>query len=177
MTEITIPAVSADPAVMRETETLRRVQTELNQARVKLGNLANGHPPRTQFDKAVDAALGLALPDAGNDADKADLVERVRVLTAAEDKQRKAVRDAESVASTKIAKLVRPQYEALLKKEGVKAVDGVRAFIVKERAFRQSLIDADVNFSAVFRPMGLPTISDENDCDFWRKELHEYYGQ
>src|SRR4051794_19185144 len=171
-----IPSVSSDPDVARERATLARVQAELNGLRERHEALSKGGPPpRSSFDRAVDAALGLDAPDSVPAADQDKAAERVRVLHAALERQRKVVAEVESRASKRIAEQLKPDYVGILKR-GAKALSALRQFVIEEREFRRAMIDNDVKFASVIRPMALNAIADETDIDNYARELREHYN-
>lgn len=91
---------------------------------------------------------------------------------------RQAERDlaqAESEASRSIAEQKRPEYEKVVRR-GAKIMSTLADWIRDERAFREALRDADVQFTSAIRPMALPRKFDETDCQAWLVEAAQYYG-
>src|SRR5262245_55692527 len=175
MSKTEIPSVSADADVMRERATLERVKGELSKARVLYEDATQAAmAARNDFDSKINAILnGRDAPGGVSAVERQELADRVRILAAAVEKQRRNVTDAERQASARISEQLKPDYVAILKR-GAKAIAAFRAFIVDEGKFREAMDDAGVNFATTIRPMGFPRI-DESDCDAWDAEAKQYY--
>jgi len=171
-----IQPVSADADVMRERDKLARLRAELSEGHRHYESLCHGKSPTpTEFDREVNEALGLEAPAmvATGDQDKA--ARKVRVLAAAVERQAKVVADTEATASQRIADQLKPEYLNIVKR-GARAMAALRQFMTDEKAFVESLADADVKFGNVIYPMGLAKRFDDADIELWAQDAKQHYG-
>jgi hypothetical protein len=158
------------------------VQREIN-FRLEL-NAVKSAMSELQTQAPADGSRGLVAREAdalvNGEDDSADvgreqlaaLRHKAAVLEKAIELQRQVVARERARVSRLIAEQRLPEYKAIVKR-GAKALADVRQFILDERDFRESLINADVSFTSVIRPMPFTSLT-EDDCDRWTAEAKAY---
>src|SRR5687768_5596805 len=115
MTKTVNVDVSADPAVVAARAKQYEIQAELAQSNRDIERASAIEDSRkAQFDVEVDRVLGLDVEDVPTRPDLSKAMARYRVLSAALERQRRTVLEAESAASRRIAKSIEPEYRAIV---------------------------------------------------------------
>jgi hypothetical protein len=170
--------VADDPTVAAERAKLVDIQTKLNAANRQLTAADNDETPkRTAFDVAVDRELGReSVATVRLAPDEAR--QRVRILEAALQEQRRIVMDAERDASQRMAAEALPRHKAIVK-HMASAMAELRQAAIDERDFREALAAGDVRLGDTIRPFPVSGSLRPGQTDLfdnWLAEARQHYG-
>lgn len=142
--------VAADPAVQKSRGKLGELSSQLTAAKADLESAAALAAKKTDAMQAKVAAL-LDGQDVATTAPPniAELRERVRLLTAAVDAQRRIVSEAEHKAGVEVAKSMVDEHQTLLG-ELAAAVSALRSVVDRYFAFTNKLKDSGAKPETVF---------------------------
>jgi hypothetical protein len=151
------------------------LQHKLQAAEKRFSDLQSGHTARQAGSVLQQKAAALLTGDASpieNQGKVSAALEELAVLREAESMQRKKVAAAKSAASNEIAQSCLPEYKALVSRQA-KALRALAEVMKDEIAFRERLVNADVEFTGTIPPMSfqpVPNLDVLERIEAWMKE-------
>jgi len=175
MAKSQVTNIADNATVAAERAKLYELQGKLAEAKAAIEESITGDSAeRSAFDVAVDRELGRDVGDApAPKLDQGEALQRYRVLAVAVERQGRVLADAEQSAAVEIAKALRPDYEAILRKVKA-AVVPLRTALADELAFRQRCYEGGVSLYTV-GTCPLRGLSDAG-IEGWLAELEAKHG-